>query len=494
MAETETTPLVRVCPACGKRAPGKLTICRCGQDLSGVPLTEPPAPAATPISIEPDSPPQSIVTFLAKMALVLLIVGGTFYWSTRRASPIPATKTAPKAGSAAPASQIATATSPGAAPPAQAATAEGSPAAAPDAPEPTALERVMAAAAKSKRAEEAEAADAAAAPAKAPATLEEVISRAMPALVRVETSTGFGSGFFITPDTILTNVHVVGTNASVTIGRRDGTKTMARVETTAPELDIAIIRISNPDPNQTTLPLGSGTSARAGQEVLAIGTPLGLQNTVTRGIVSAVREVGGLTLVQTDAAINPGNSGGPLLDRSGQVIGITTMGVKAADAQGLSFAVAIEHAKALLAGKRTTDQKGTPLSTLNEAMSGRPAPPVGDTTRERAAKTFDLAIAAEARRADALDERWHGFKRSCYQGRVTGTFDREWFALWDSRAMQGAVSPGCEGTFADIRRVADEIRSAVFAAGEAARRADVYPGTRREALQRNHLNYAGWDR
>ena len=239
----------------------------------------------------------------------------------------------------------------------------------------------------------------------------------MPAVVRVETATGFGSGFFITPDTMLTNVHVVGANTSVTIRRPDGKTLMARVDTTAPELDIAVIRISSPDPNQPTLPMGSGAHARAGQEVIALGTPLGLQNTVTRGIVSAVREVGGLTLVQTDAAINPGNSGGPLLDRSGQVIGITTMGVKSSDAQGLGFAIAIEHAQALLAGKRSTEQRGTPLSTLNEAMSGRRTPADSDAARDRAAQAPTTRLTALARRADALDEQWRAFKRICYEGR-----------------------------------------------------------------------------
>ncbi len=73
---------------------------------------------------------------------------------------------------------------------------------------------------------------------------------------------------------------------------------------------------------------------------------MGLQNTVTRGIVSAVRQVGPVTLVQTDAAVNPGNSGGPVLDREGMVIGIATMAVKAGLGQGLSFAVAIDHATA----------------------------------------------------------------------------------------------------------------------------------------------------
>jgi hypothetical protein len=327
-----------------------------------------------------------------------------------------------------------------------------------------------------------------------PAELEDVVSRAMPAVVRVETPGGTGSGFFIAADTMLTNVHVVGTNTSVTIRKPDGKAVMARVDTTAPELDIAVVRVNVPDPGQPTLTLGSGMHARAGQEVITLGSPLGLQNTVTRGIVSAVREVGGLTLVQTDAAINPGNSGGPLLDRTGKVVGITTMGLRSSVAQGLSFAIAIEHAQALLAGKRTVDPHGTPISALNEAMSGHKAPAEADAARDAAARGYEQLIAAQARRADALDERWSSFKRNCYEGAVAGAFVHEWYALWEPRAMRGAVSPGCEGSFADIRRVADDIRDRVIAAGEAARQADVYPGTRRELLHRYRLEYSLWER
>ncbi len=316
----------------------------------------------------------------------------------------------------------------------------------------------------------------------------------MPALVRVETATGFGSGFFITPDTMLTNVHVVGANTSVTIRRPDGKTTMAHVDRSAPEFDIAVLRISKPDSSQPTLTMGSGAHARAGQEVIALGTPLGLQNTVTRGIVSAIREVGGLTLVQTDAAINPGNSGGPLLDRSGQVIGITTMNVKSSDARGLGFAVAIEHAQTLLAGGASIDQRGTPLSRLNEAMSGRTGATATDASRDRGTKAYGEAIAALANRADALDERWRAFKRICYQGAIAPTPGREWFAVWDPQAMQGTVPQGCTSAFADIQHAADGIRDGVLEAGEAARQAAVYPGARREVLQRYRLNYAGWDR
>ncbi len=324
--------------------------------------------------------------------------------------------------------------------------------------------------------------------------LEDLIIRSLPAVVRVETREGLGTGFFIAPDTILTNVHVVGGNVSVTIRRMGGATQAARVETTAPELDIAIVRIANPSPDQATLVMGSATRARAGQEVIALGSPLGLQNTVTRGIVSAVRQVGPLTLVQTDAAINPGNSGGPLLDRSGQVIGITSLGMQSSLAQGLSFAIAIEHAQALLAGTRPAGATGTPLSTLNQAMTNTRPTSEAEQSREQASQVYERAVAVQARRADQLDDRWRSFVRGCYEGRVVGAFDRPWFALWDSRAMQGAVSPGCTGSFDDIRRVADNIRDTIVALEEAARQADVYPGTRRDILRRHRLDYVGWTR
>ena len=76
-----------------------------------------------------------------------------------------------------------------------------------------------------------------------------------------------------------------------------------------------------------------------------------LSNTVTRGIVSAIRDVGTVTLIQTDAAINPGNSGGPLVDRNGVVIGINSLAVAAREGQGIGFAVAIDHATPLLNGQ-----------------------------------------------------------------------------------------------------------------------------------------------
>lgn len=335
------------------------------------------------------------------------------------------------------------------------------------------------------------------APPDPPKSLEEVVSRSMPAVVRVEVPGGIGSGFFIRPDTIVTNAHVVTTNAAVTVRMPDGRTRPARVETTAPELDIAILRVPTPDAEQVTLPMISAVRARQGQEVVVLGTPLGLQNTVTRGIVSAVRQVGPVTLVQTDAAVNPGNSGGPVLDRDGNVIGIATMTVGAGVAQGLSFAVAIDHAQALLAGHRPQGAAATPIAGLSQAMGNAPSPPARsetETRREQGARDYEAVVVQTAREADQLDGYWAQFRRVCYSGEIGGGFTRDWFAVFDSRAMRGTVAPGCAAQFAEVLRVAQQVRDRLVDADETARKADVYPGTRRDLLRRYRLDYQGWSR
>ena len=488
MAVPSSSTLIRVCPACGRRVTPPAMTCRCGTSVEGVALTAPPPRVLIPPP--PDTTRRDRAIKIGIAIAGILVASVIIYRSTGLANVLAriafiSAGRSEKAAAPAPTAPI---TARRASPP-PAAIAETPADVPPAVPEPTALERVMAAAAASKRAAEANA------PPVATRTLEDVISAAMPAVVRVETPTSIGSGFFIAADTLLTNVHVVGANSTVTIRRPDGKTLPGHVDTGAAELDIAVVRVSSPDPNQPTLTLGSGSQARPGQEVIALGSPLGLQNTVTRGIVSAVRQIGGLTLVQTDAAINPGNSGGPLLDRSGSVIGITTLGVKSSEAQGLSFAIAIDHAKALLAGQRSLDPRGTPLTTLNAAMSGRGAEADGDAARLRATGVYEQALAVQAQRANALDEQWRAFTRICYRGAVAaGGSTHAWFAVWDPKAMQGAVAEGCSSAYADIQRAADAVRDGVLAAAEAAREADVYPGRRRELLQRYRLTYPGWDR
>ena len=93
------------------------------------------------------------------------------------------------------------------------------------------------------------------------------------------------------------------------------------------------------------MPLGDLEAVDVGTDVVAVGSPLGLQGTVTRGIVSAIRQVDGVKLVQTDASINAGNSGGPLLTEDGKVIGINTLKIREDGVESIGFAVASDEAK-----------------------------------------------------------------------------------------------------------------------------------------------------
>jgi hypothetical protein len=326
-----------------------------------------------------------------------------------------------------------------------------------------------------------------------PSGFESVVAQVMPAIVLVEAGTKRGSGFFITPDTLLTNLHVVKGNNSVTIRRASSDVVPARVERTATDVDVAVLKISPADPKQPTLTMGATADARVGQEVFAIGSALGLfQNTLTRGIVSGIRQTPTATLVQTDAAVNPGNSGGPLIDRTGRVLGIITMGYT--ERQGLNFAVGIDHARAVLGeGRGTAPRSAGPAAPAMRALS----PAIESDTEQRRSeglRAYEDTMTLLARRADALEGSWRNFRQDCYPGRIVGTFDREWFALFDQRTMQGAVPPGCGGWVTDLRRAADEVRAGVIGAEEAARRADVFPGIRREIRRRHRLDYPGSER
>ena len=194
----------------------------------------------------------------------------------------------------------------------------------------------------------------------------------MPAVVLIETTGGRGSGFYVSHDTLITNVHVVEDDSYVTLRRNDGTTVNARVASKAPAIDIAILKVATPSASQVVIPMGSAHSLRPGQEIIVIGSALGtLQNSVSRGIVSGLRSSGGTTLVQTDAAANPGNSGGPMLDRNGSVIGVTTLSYK--NSEGLNFGVAIDHARDLLEGRQTNlgTQRGCRTFNRRPARSRR---------------------------------------------------------------------------------------------------------------------------
>ena len=163
-----------------------------------------------------------------------------------------------------------------------------------------------------------------------------------------------GSGFIISKDgLILTNSHVVFGRHVIIVTLDDGNKVVAKLLGADPILDLAVLQIPSPPEGLPDVTLGDSNAIQIGEEVLAIGNPLGLEQTLTRGIVSGINRIlpesplsTTLPLIQTDAAINPGNSGGPLLNRCGQVIGINTSVFM--DAQNIGFAVPINIAKQVI--------------------------------------------------------------------------------------------------------------------------------------------------
>jgi serine protease Do len=175
-------------------------------------------------------------------------------------------------------------------------------------------------------------------------TVINVAREASPAVVSVTRGEGSGSGIIVREDgVILTNVHVVGNAQSVRIGLADGRTLEGRVLGGDPSVDVAVVRVNAK--GLPAAPLGDSDRLEVGQVAIAIGNPLGLDRTVTSGVVSAVnRNPTGLGLdglIQTDAAISPGNSGGPLLDSQGRVIGINTVVIRAPGSEGLGFAIPI---------------------------------------------------------------------------------------------------------------------------------------------------------
>lgn len=320
--------------------------------------------------------------------------------------------------------------------------------------------------------------------------LESLVQRVLPAMVQVESSTGRGSAFFVTADTLLTNAHVVSGNSSVTLRFANGASASARVATLSSEFDVAVLKSWNPRPNQVVIPLSPQDAPPAGQEVIAIGSPLGMQNTVTRGIISGLRQIGPVTFLQTDAALNPGNSGGPLLDRKGVAVGISTSGIR--QAQGLNFAVAIGHASAILEGR-------PPASGVKAASAESPVqrldangPSESDRQRLLGTQRYELTLARIAARVANLDNHWERFKSRSFEGRILGSYEHGWFALWEKDALQGQVRVGHEGVLEELRRSAEEVRNHMLAAEEEARRADVYPGVRRELRQKYRLESSRW--
>ncbi|MBV9951113.1 MAG: trypsin-like peptidase domain-containing protein [Acidimicrobiia bacterium] len=179
----------------------------------------------------------------------------------------------------------------------------------------------------------------------------EAVARALaPAVVQIETSQGLGSGFVYDPSgLVLTAAHVTDGNNQVTVRTADGKAHEGKVLGADNGSDVAVVKI-DPSADLKVAQLAVGEDVQVGQMAVAIGSPFGLDQTVTSGIVSAVDRTvetpgGAIPMLQTDAPINPGNSGGALADRRGRVIGINdSIASESGGNQGVGFAVPIDTA------------------------------------------------------------------------------------------------------------------------------------------------------
>lgn len=441
------------CPSCGRRVPTRFEECRCGFKKEEVPPVIVEEPAQVPGHSAPSSSLLVILGAAIGLGVAVYIVQSQ---KDHPAAPAQAEVAAPQSGLTEPIAPGDTLVAP----------VTGS----------VTLTRPSTVPASN--------------PTTAPASIEDVVSAALPAVASIDAGSGRGSGFFVRPDLVVTNNHVIEGQNSVTL-QAGGNRYTARVTMASAAVDLALLQVFNPNPQQPTLRLGSVTTARPGEEVIAIGYALGtLSNTVTRGIVSAVRQTtSNVTLIQTDAAINPGNSGGPLLDRSGTVIGINSM--RNNSGEGLGFAIAIDHAVALVNGRAPVSMT-TPLAGLRQAMGG---PSESEAARAKGADEYEEVVEWAAKNGDQIDANWQRNSKLCVAGTASTAGDRAWFALYVPNGFKVAVSNlyDCFGWMDHVKADAIEIKGEMDKAAEAARRDGVYPGTLRQIRQKYRMDWSGWN-
>ena len=180
---------------------------------------------------------------------------------------------------------------------------------------------------------------------------ERIFGLRFPYELKQRIEKGQGSGFIFDDGLVITNAHVINNTQDLIVGLSDGRKFKGSVIGKDLLTDLAVIKLDGKGPWPKAV-LGNSNTIKVGDWAIAVGNPFGLDNTVTLGIISNLnRDVSQLgiydkkfDLIQTDAAINPGNSGGPLLNSSGEVIGINTL-IRSGPGAGLSFAIPINKAK-----------------------------------------------------------------------------------------------------------------------------------------------------
>jgi hypothetical protein len=201
-------------------------------------------------------------------------------------------------------------------------------------------------------------------------TPDKIAERAIPSVVLIKAADSIGTGFVVSSDGLIaTNLHVIGSARQATVVLADG-REFKQIEVINHDdvHDLLLLRV--PAKHLVPLTLGDSSKVKVGERVVAIGHPLGLGNTVSDGLVSAVRKINPqLTVLQVSAPISQGSSGGPLFNEAGEVIGISTLIVT--QGQNLNFGMPVNQLKAML-----RSGKGTPLAAWKapESKSRRKVP------------------------------------------------------------------------------------------------------------------------
>ncbi|MFY3964080.1 DegQ family serine endoprotease [Achromobacter ruhlandii] len=244
---------------------------------------------------------------------------------------------------------------------------------------------------------------------------------------------GVGSGFFISDDGyIMTNNHVVSDATDIYVTLTDGREFKAKVIGTDERTDVALIKIEAKD--MTPLVIGDPKKLKKGQWVLAIGSPFGLDSTVTSGIVSAIgRDTGEyLPFIQTDVAVNPGNSGGPLINLAGEVVGINSQIIsRSGGFMGISLAIPIDEAM------RVVDQ----LRATGKVARGRVGVQIGEVGKD-VAEAIGLPK-AEGALVSSVEADGPAEQAGVQPGDVILTFNKEPIKRWsDLPRIVGETKPG----------------------------------------------------
>lgn len=176
-------------------------------------------------------------------------------------------------------------------------------------------------------------------------TTQEIISKVLPQTVMIQSGKQRGTGFLIDgKEIIITNSHVVGLNELVDITFSDNSTTTGSVIGRSGEIDIAMIKTYQSKLIDEPAAYCYGGTAQVGEDVVAIGNPMGLGTTITKGIVSGIRGNGIKKQIQTDTPVNPGNSGGPLINNKGEIIGVVTSKIGAIGIENIAFAIPTQQA------------------------------------------------------------------------------------------------------------------------------------------------------